>query len=205
MTIVSGVVFLALFFFLPETQYPRTSTAQAPFLQSSSSEDQSEPPKQKDETTVEENLPVAIPAKKTYLQQLKPWSGINPNGQKASFFSLFIRSWPLVFYPAVAFSTLVFGLAVSDILIAVGTSASVFQGPPYNMSPGIQSLIFLFLMGGALIGAAFGGKGTDIYAKYRSSKNDGVFEPESRLVLLIGPLLIVPSGLLMCVSPLKNI
>lgn len=201
MTIISGVIFLAIFFFLPETQYPRASAAQAPSLTSPSVENQSETSHPKDVSSIEENPPAPVPAKKTYLQELKPWSGLNPNGQKAGFISLFLRSWPLILYPAVAYSTLVFGLAVSGLLIAVSTAATVFQSPPYNMSPGIQSLIFLAMLIGAAIGSAYGGIGTDVVARFWSRKNSGIFEPETRLILLIAPLFLVPAGLLMY-SPL---
>jgi len=196
MTIVTGVALALTFFGLPETQYPRASAAQAP-IQPTSSEDRISTPTPKDETSVEENVRTAIPAKKSYLQQLKPWSGINPNGQKASFFWLFIRPWPLIFYPAVAYSTLVFGLAISSLLMVVATSTEVFQSPPYNFGPGVQSLMFLFSVVGAFFGAMFGGYGTDVLTKYRSSKNNGIFEPENRLIMLIGPLFIGPAGILM--------
>jgi hypothetical protein len=195
--IVNGAILTGLFFFLPETQYPRRSKAQAPSLASSSSVERSDQLHQKDETSVEEGIPPTIPPKKSYLRQLNPWSGIHPDGDKASFLSLFIRSWPLIFYPAVAYSTLTFGLAVSGLLTVVNTAASVFQSPPYNMSPGIQSLIFVSMIIGGALGAIYGGVGTDLYAKYCSRKNNGVYEPENRLVLLIGPLLIGPAGLLM--------
>ena len=204
MTIALCVPLVLLFFFVPETQYPRT--AQAASLQSPSSENPSEStneakPKDepsKDETTkyetsvVEDQL--VVPAKKSYLQQLNPWSRINPNGEKANFISLFLRPWPLVFYPAVAYSTYIFGLA---ILITVTQSPAVFESPPYNFTPGIQSLQHIPMMIGAAIGSVYGGVGTDILARYKSKKNNGIFEPESRLPLLIGPLFIVPAGLLM--------
>jgi len=151
----------------------------------------------KDSTSVEEATLAAIPAKKSYLQELRPWSGINPNGQKANFLFLFIRSWPLIFYPAIAYSTYIFGLVVSAILITVTQSPAIFQAPPYNFTPGIQSLQHIPMIIGSGLGCAWGGIGTDIVAKYRSSKNNGIFEPESRLILLIAPLFVVPAGLLM--------
>jgi hypothetical protein len=133
----------------------------------------------------------------SYLQQLVPWSGINPNGQKASFFWLFIRPWPLILYPAVAYATLVFGFAISALLMVVVTGAEVFQSPPYNFGPGIQSLMFLFGVIGGLLGSMWGGYGTDVLTRYRSSKNNGIFEPENRLIMLVAPLLLGPAGVLM--------
>jgi len=201
MTISLSVSLALLIFFLPETQYPRA--AQAASLQSSPSGDQSESPNSKDKdltskhvASVEEGQ-VVVPARKSYLQQLNPWSGINPNGEKANFLYLFLRPWPLVFYPAVAYSTYIFGLAISAIQITVTQSPTVFESPPYNFTPGIQSLQHVPMMIGAAIGSVYGGLGTDILARYITKKNNGIFEPESRLPLLIGPLFILPAGLLM--------
>jgi hypothetical protein len=181
---------------LPETQFPRVAQAPSPQAASPSTEDRSEFDKQNEFISLDE-AHIAVPTKKTFVQQLSPWSGINPNGQKTNYFWLFCRQWPLIFYPAVAFSTLVFGLSVSDTLLIVNTSALTFEYPPYNMSAGIFSLAHLPLMIGAAIGAAYAGFGIDLYAKYRSTKNNGIFEPESRLVLLTAPALIVPAGLFM--------
>lgn len=50
---------------------------------------------------------------------------------------------------------------------------------------------------GNFIGAIFGGKLTDIYARRHARNNGGKFLPESRLVLLIVPAILGPCGLLM--------
>ncbi len=41
--------------------------------------------------------------RKTYLQQLNPWSGIDPT---SSYLNLFLRPFPLTLYPACLFATL---------------------------------------------------------------------------------------------------
>jgi hypothetical protein len=191
LTIVSAVIFFGMIFFLPETQYARSSASLAP----------PGPPshvtERKHSTCSEKSHASTIPLKKPYLQELKPWSGINPNGHKASFLFLFLRGWPFIVYPAVLYSTVVFGLAVSSLLVVVGTAPTVFQAPPYNMTAGIQSCIYTAMFIGAFLGAIWGGYGTDLISKYRASKNGGVFEPESRLLLMLAPTVLVPSGLLM--------
>jgi hypothetical protein len=50
---------------------------------------------------------------------------------------------------------------------------------------------------GQLGGFLLGGPVTDTYAKYRASRNNGIFHPESRLPLLILPSLIVVAGQLL--------
>lgn len=187
LTIVSAAIFLGMIFFLRETQYARSS-------QSAQLSDVTE---RKDSNFSEESQASTIPVKKSYLQELKPWSVINPNGHKASFPFLFLRAWPLIIYPAVLYSTVVFGLAVSSILIAIGTAPNVFQAPPYNMTAGIQSCIFIAMLIGAFLGAICGECGTDLISKHLASRNNGVFEPESRLLMMLALMLLVPSGLLM--------
>jgi MFS family permease len=147
---------------------------------------------------VQESADNSIPKKKSYRQELNPWSGINPGIEKdTSFFFLFIRPWPLVVYPAVIYSFLVFSFAVASLLIVLNTSPTIFQSPPYNFSPGIQSLIFIPGMIGSAIGAFTGGALTDRLIKWRTKANNGIFEAENRLLVLVFPLLIVPAGLLL--------
>jgi MFS family permease len=188
-----------LIFFFPETQYFRETSTGTPNPSSSTDVKESTSGNHKESTTVE-SVPdaLSIPRKKPYLQELIPWSSINPGIEKGtSFLFLFIRPWPLILYPAVMYSTLVFSFVLGCILIVVNTAAATFQSPPYNMSPGVQSLIFLAGVIGSVIGAFVCGAITDLVCKWRSKKNNGIFEPESRLVMLLFPLFVVPAGVLM--------
>jgi hypothetical protein len=105
----------------------------------------------------------------------------------------------LTVYPAVIYSFLVFSVNVACGVGTSSTVASVFQNPPYNMSPGIQSLINIPAVIGAAAGSYWGGALTDRFVEWRARKNNGVFEPETRLLALGLPLFIVPAGVLMFV------
>lgn len=141
---------------------------------------------------------VAMPPKKTFLQELNPWSGINPGIEKdTNFFYLLIRPWAMVLYPAVIFSFFVFSFNLGCLLGVLNTAASVFQSSPYNMSPGVQSLIFLPEFFGVAIGSYCGGGLTDRLIQWQTRRNNGVFESEQRLVALVLPLFLVPTGVLM--------
>jgi hypothetical protein len=132
--------------------------------------------------------------KQSFLEELKPWSRVNPN---AGFFTLFIRPWPLLVYPAVLYSFLSFSASVSWSICLLDTSAAIFQRPPYNFTPGINSLIYVACIIGTFFGVYFGGAFTDRLAEWFARRNRGVFEPESRLIAMIIPFFIVPMGLLM--------
>ena len=65
------------------------------------------------------------------------------------------------------------------------------------MNPGVQILIFLPEFFGVALGSYCGGGLTASLIEWQTRKNNGVFEPEQRLVALILPLLLVPTGVLM--------
>jgi hypothetical protein len=187
-----GVDILAIFFFFPESQYFRNSR-----IESAGTINE-----KKEEASQTDLSSTPIP-KKTYLEELSPWSGICPGIPKnTSIINLFLRPWPLVFYPAGIYSFLTFSIILACILGIGNTAAFVFQYPPYNFSPGIQALgIFLPALIGTTLGAIIGGPLTDVYTQWRTRKNNGVFEPEGRLVALIVPFFVVPAGVLMFLTP----
>jgi len=140
--------------------------------------------------------------KKTYLQELKPWSPLNT---ESNYLGLLLRPWPMIVYPATLYSFLTLSAMLAWYLCIYSTYASVFQGPPYNMSTGVSGLINIPASIGCFIGAYCGGGLTDKYVAYRARKNNGVFEPETRLPALIPSFFLVPVGLLMYTTRLIGI
>ena len=174
--------------FMPETQYHRKYITGEREQNGDSKEVVSE-------STTEVNAPLP---KKTFLQELIPWSKINP---EASYIHLFVRPWPLIVYPAVIFGFLIFSTTLAWIVMVLNVNASIFQGRHYHMKPGINSLINVSAVIGIFIGSYVGGGLTDLIAARMAKRNKGVFEPEFRLIALIFPAVIVPVGLLMYIFP----
>lgn len=183
-SILGAVGFLGFVFLFPETLYLRSGVGQS----ETSSVSSDRPEKVQDETAE-----VMVP-RKTYLQQLNPWSGITPN---ANLLNLFFRPFPLVLYPAVFYAFISFATILGWSVCVTSTNANIFQHPPYNMSPGINSLIKLPGLIGVALGSFYAGALSDKYAEWYARKHNGVFEPETRLPALIAPFFIVPGGLLM--------
>jgi hypothetical protein len=185
---------------LPETQFQRkyfAATEEQLFDSSTKSPEEKDATSDTVRTDSTTETQTISPPKKTYLQELKPWSKVNP---ESGYFHLLVRPWPLLVYPATIFSFLTFASTLGWYLCVLTTYASVFQAPPYNMSPGVSSLINIPGVIGNLIGAYCGGGLTDKIAERMARKNNGVFEPETRLIALILPAILVPTGLLMCVN-----
>jgi hypothetical protein len=192
-SIVSGLNALAIFFCFPETHYIReTSTIR----ESTDEENVGSTAQDVKVLAPDSHCDTSARPKKTFVQQLKPWSTINPT---SSYFNLFFRPWFLVVYPAVAYATLNLSSGIAWVLAVLNTNASIFQSPPYNMSPGINSLINIPAFIGVTLGSYYAGAFTDRYAEWRARRSDGIFEPETRLVALVLPFFVVPAGIIMFV------
>ena len=180
---------MAFFLFFPEPQFSRDKKYQPSSNTSATPQEQSDTPSDE----VQSDEPVAT-RKKTFLEELKPFSKIDPD---KNYLFLLLKPLPLVVYPATVFGFLVFASSLGFFLAALSVNPSVFQAPPYNMSPAINGLINIPSLIGHIAGSISGGYLTDKTAEWHARKNNGIFEPEARLVALIIPLIITPAGLLM--------
>lgn len=227
MTVIfTGINFLAVLLFVPETRYNRIhnppSTASS-LPQSSSDLEDSIPVVEKppEFRATEVSLPRSPDtdftplateqlAKKTYLQELSLWSGVQKG---TNIVKVFIRPLPLIVYPAILYSFLGYATAlawvrVSALLFCSDDAANidsevvainvlnsfVLQAPPYNWGPAINGLINIPGLLGNIFGSFIGGWCVDRWSDWRARKNHGIFEPETRLALLIFPAALVPAG-----------
>ncbi|KAH8882511.1 MFS general substrate transporter [Thozetella sp. PMI_491] len=198
--ILTGLNFLTVLLFVPETRYYRDENqnvvdargANSSFEEISAGGEQKATGDSYLEASAEISTQAQIP-KKTWAQELSLWSGVPPN---TNLVKMFLRPFPMFAYPCVVYSFL--GYAVSlVIVVAVNILNSfVLQAPPYSWSPSINGLINIPGLIGNVLGAYAGGWLVDVFCDWRARKNHGVFEPESRLYLLILPLLITGAGCL---------
>lgn len=113
--IISGLNFLAIFFFVAETRFERRGTT--PLPQQNNEIASEEPSKggsqeqhlEKVNVYATENIspsaadePALTGTKKSYLQRLSLWSGVS----EQSFFSHFMRPYLMIVYPAVIWATI---------------------------------------------------------------------------------------------------
>ena len=193
--------------FVPETRYDRsgipsgavspTSGSEADLESAGKAETMSDDGNKLTQvTTAEKELQQSrgneIP-KKTWRQELSLWSGVPKD---TSLLKLFIRPLPLIVYPAVILSFLGFAVSLAWVVAINILNPFVLQAPPYNWAPSINGLINISGLIGNVLGAWLGGWVVDRYSQWRSKKNGGVFQPETRLHLLIIPALLVPTGCL---------
>ncbi|KAK0267211.1 hypothetical protein LTR35_016486 [Friedmanniomyces endolithicus] len=131
--------------------------------------------------------------KKTWAQDLSLWSGVPKN---TNLLELFIRPLPLIAYPAVVFAFISYAVSLAWVVAINVLNSFILQAPPYNWKPSINGLINIPGIIGNLVGAFLGGWVVDRYSDWRSRKNGGVFQPETRLHLLWISAIVVPAGCL---------
>lgn len=135
----------------------------------------------------------SIPVK-TYWQRL-PLVSVT----EGSFMSLLRHGYqPLIImcaFPAVAFTALQYGGMLAWFSVVVTSQANFFSSPPYNFTTSQIGLLgFAGFIGGALA-AVWSGWLSDWSIQKLAKRNNGVFEPEMRLYLTIGPIICLPAGL----------
>lgn len=187
-----GVNWLMVIFFVPETRYLRNNDPEAaiPSGAETPSDQSSDLEKKRDYSP--EAARNEVP-KKTFIQELSLWSGVDKNN---SLLVLFVRPWPMIVYPSVVYAFLGYAVSLAWVVAVNILNSFVLQAPPYNWQPQINGLINIPGFLGNFFGAYAGGWCVDKFADWRTKKHGGVFQPETRLLFLVIPLLIVPAGCL---------
>lgn len=97
-------------------------------------------------------------------------------------------------YPIVEFAAFVVSWTASAFLVVNLSQTQAFAAPPYNFSTQTIGLFNLSVLVGGLIGLFSCGPLSDWVAAYLTKKNNGVREPEMRLVAMIPYVIIMIIG-----------
>ena len=131
---------------------------------------------------------------KTLFQLLKPYSGrLSPD----NWFKVAFRPFVLYAYPSVLWSAMVYSLSVGWLIVLSESVAHIYrERDSYNFTALQTGLVYLSPFIGGILGTAVAGKVSDLIVRYMSRKNDGVYEPEFRLVMGIPVALCTTIGLM---------
>jgi hypothetical protein len=129
--------------------------------------------------------------KEIYRQRLRVFRGrVSEN----SFWRGILKPFPLIAYPAVLFSTIVYASFFAWLLSLSLLAVTIFSSPPYNLNPAQVGLTNLPLFAVALISSLLSGWAADGVAKFLARKNGGIFEPEFRLTLMLVAIPLSTTG-----------
>lgn len=120
---------------------------------------------------------------KTYRQSLKPWNG---RLAKDKWLKVMVRPFILFAYPAVLWSSMAYALAVGWLIVLSESIAHIYQNrESYNFTALQVGLVYISPFIGGVLGTAVAGKVSDLIVRFMARRNDGVYEPEFRLVMAI--------------------
>lgn len=129
-----------------------------------------------------------------WSQTLKPWNG---RLNKASWWKAAIRPAILFAYPSVLWSALVYSLSVGWLIVLSESVSEIYANrESYNFTSLQIGLVYLSPFIGGVLGTAVAGKFSDVIVRFMARRNDGVYEPEYRLVMAIPIAITTAIGLM---------
>ncbi|KAK3937817.1 MFS general substrate transporter [Diplogelasinospora grovesii] len=184
------------FIFVEETRYNRTYPVPTP-TQTETNLTPADTNGKIEQDTSEEYVSVVdtnsgnIPPRKTFLQQIKPWSAVDHD---SPFFLMMARSFTYLLVPSTFWVITTYGIYIGLCGFAFSFIFPLkIVGPPYNWAEtnsGLHAVatIIGFASAVPLLPAS------DRLAAYLTKKNGGIREAEMRLGVLIPALFIAPAG-----------
>lgn len=184
--IFAAVMLPLLILLVPETAYTRDARLETDIAMVTTAEKEPSPHATSTSPTQSQTAPLLS------LRTLSPF-----NGRKAqtSFFKLLLRPFPLFLHPSIFWAMLIQGTLIGWTVLIGIVLAAIMIGPPLWFNE-VQTG---YMYGGAVIGAVLGfalaGLMADSSARYLTKRNNGVYEPEFRLILVIPQLIFGCAGL----------
>ncbi|RDW29254.1 major facilitator superfamily domain-containing protein [Yarrowia lipolytica] len=131
--------------------------------------------------------------KKSYIQTLKPYIG---RQSQDKLWMISLRPYVLYLYPPVMFSTLVYSMSVVWLIVVSETISHIFSSQPYNFPLTSVGLLYVSTFIGGCLGSAVAGKISDMFVRIMCRHNNGVYEPEFRLVMIVPVMITTSMGLM---------
>lgn len=142
--------------------------------------------------TVEARVDNAIPQKASFAQSLALFNGRKTDEQ---FWKLLLRPLPLFLQPAFLWACLIQGCMIGWTVFIGVILAQFFLATPLWWNEVQTGYAYTAAFIGALIGFVIAGILSDWSAKLMTKWNNGVYEPEFRIVLVIPQMILGCAGL----------
>jgi hypothetical protein len=170
--IFEGVQFVLMFFLCPETTYHREREYN---IDQTLDQDLEKLAEREREMSQHQNEPEVsgahIPAKKTFYETLKPWSGIQSN---ENIIKLIIAPFVTVFNIGALYAIAANGIIISWYVTVSYILAQEFSPPPYLFTAAKVGYLSTGPFIGGVIGSLLMGAITDPLIRYCSKKNHGI-------------------------------
>ena len=197
LAIILGILLLLFTFFYEETKFMSSNNATPSVIVEYSVPD--------DEKSINENtnnlqpiesiITMAPPPRKSHLQRLIPWTT-----SEGSLLHLLHHTYQpflvIANIPAVLYVALLYGLVTAAFQVSVTLISTYLPAPPYNFSASQVGLMSIPAFVGNTLGAIVNVPFSDRLILWLARKNNGVYEPEMRLWLLLAFAPFFPAGIM---------
>ncbi|XP_014560971.1 hypothetical protein COCVIDRAFT_87770 [Bipolaris victoriae FI3] len=186
------IMFLLVFFFMPETAYHRNNAMNIDTSVHTLdiSEKHKDKPVERIEDSARQSSPSSEP-RDSYKKTLQFWSGYKDD---VSFWRTFIRPFVMIASPVVMWATLLFTICISWLVLISITLSQIFSAPPYNFSVSAVGATNMSSFVASVLATLIAGPIIDGVAKLMSKHNNGIFEPEFRLPVMVTYLAFTAVG-----------
>ncbi|CUM48843.1 uncharacterized protein AC631_00379 [Debaryomyces fabryi] len=113
-----------------------------------------------------------------------------------SWWMVALRPFFLYLYPSILFGSLIYSLAVVWLIVISETITGIFQSEGYEYNQQTIGLFYISPFVGGILGSLSAGLISDRLSRYLIARNDGVYEPEFRLLMLIPSTFFTSLGLM---------
>lgn len=120
--------------------------------------------------------------RETFVQRLKPYHGTFTD---ESLIKMIIKPFFVLLNPVVTWSILVVSFASLWVIAIALVVAQIFSAPPYLFNTAQVGYISAGPMVGGFLGCLLCGLISDPIARWLTRRNNGVYEPEFRLPMMI--------------------
>lgn len=201
LAITFGAVLIFTIFFFPETssrgkaESHEGSSGEAELGQLSSTNAQSRLGKA--ETPPTETLSTKKPTDLYVVPAWKRFLGLDTlsSAQPAQILKALIGPVNLTRHPAVIWGCLMWSVTFTWVIIQGAVADQVWRAPPFNLSPSaVGDLVGLAPLVGSALGCLLGGAACDWLSHAMAKRNDDIYEPESRLLVIAPALLACVAG-----------
>lgn len=191
---LAGLQFILSIFLVPETKYERSvasfqEASATPTGSETSLEMGGDPIKATTAAvvTTRPELDFVNYAPRTWKSDMRLWVG-TPDWKKG--FTVFTQIFGLCLFPNVFWAMCLNGLTLG-VNIAIGTTyGGIVESAPYNWSHSITSYANTGQILVAVVALPVLGIGSDKIIAWKARRNNGIHEPEARLIPLITPIII---------------
>ncbi|RMZ74561.1 cycloheximide resistance [Pyrenophora seminiperda CCB06] len=186
------VMLILVFLFMPETAFHRRDAINIDTSSKTLETDAIE--KEKNVEHIEDrpsHESISPEARDPYVKTLRAWSGY---WDDVSFWRTLLRPFVMIASPIVMWATLLFTICISWLVLISITLSQIFSAPPYNFSVSAVGATNVSSFVASLLATLVAGPIIDGVAKWMSRRNNGTFEPEFRLPVMVTYLLFTATG-----------